>query len=113
MTTNINSIDSAVMEKELSLRNYELNQFVYHVSHDLMAPLCRIKGLLELVVRERPVGHHDLLNHIKQCIDQLSQFTGNTLGSIKKQITTIYDKLGVRNRVSAALLIADLWDPVR
>jgi|GEM_PF-3667262 len=79
MTTTYNTKSASQMEQELADRINELNQFVYHVSHDLMAPLCSIKGLLDLIARERPIGHHDLLNRIKVCIDRLSDFTQNTL----------------------------------
>ena len=39
------------VETEIALkqRNDELNQFVYHISHDLRAPLTTIKGLLKLI----------------------------------------------------------------
>ncbi len=67
------------IEQMLDDRIFELNQFVYHVSHDLMAPLCRIQGLLNLIISERPVGHNENLDRIRQCIDQLSNFTQNTL----------------------------------
>ncbi len=79
MTTTYHTKSASQMEQELADRINELNQFVYHVSHDLMAPLCSIKGLLDLIAKERPVGHHDYLNRIKDCIDRLSHFTQNTL----------------------------------
>jgi PAS domain S-box-containing protein len=38
--------------EELKKRNFELDQYVYKVSHDLRAPLCSILGLTELIVLE-------------------------------------------------------------
>ena len=51
MTTTYTTKSASQMEQELADRINELNQFVYHVSHDLMAPLCSIKGLLDLIAK--------------------------------------------------------------
>jgi signal transduction histidine kinase/CHASE3 domain sensor protein len=51
--------------KELKERNYELDNYVYKVSHDLRAPLTSIMGLIELIEME---SDPDKINHYVQLI---------------------------------------------
>jgi signal transduction histidine kinase len=44
--------------EELQVRNHELDNYVYKVSHDLRAPLCSIRGLIDLVKMEKRCGQY-------------------------------------------------------
>ena len=65
---------------ELKKSNSELDKFVYSVSHDLRAPLCSMKGIIEITNREcdnafvrRNLGMMD------KSIDRLDKFIGDIL----------------------------------
>ncbi len=75
--------DHTHIREQLAQRIAELNQFVYHVSHDLMSPLCSIRGLLNLLAKERPVGHQQYLSLIEDRIEHLNTFTSEILAYSK------------------------------
>lgn len=64
-------------QEELKIRNSELNNFVYKVSHDLRAPLSSIKGLLYLAKYEK--GPDEYLIRMEESIDKLDGFIRNVL----------------------------------
>ncbi len=72
------------VEEELKVRNTELDNFVYKVSHDLRAPLSSILGLVNLA---RMPGNNDnpieYLNVIGQKVDQLDHFITDVLSHSK------------------------------
>jgi signal transduction histidine kinase len=60
---------------ELQVRNHELDNYVYKVSHDLRAPLCSVRGLIDLVKMEKEmttVQHYVSL--IENRINKSDQF---------------------------------------
>jgi len=68
------------IEDNLKLRNEELNQFVYKVSHDLRAPLASIRGIIELEkLQNKDNSHFKYLHLIEDRISNLDQFMRNIL----------------------------------
>ena len=66
--------------KELTKTNFELDRFVYSVSHDLRSPLTSIMGLVSFI--EEETKEPDTLEHakmIKSGIDRLDGFIKNIL----------------------------------
>ncbi len=57
------------VEEELKIRNLELDNFVYKVSHDLRSPLASILGLINLVKLEG--GFHESFEYLKLMENQV------------------------------------------
>jgi PAS domain S-box-containing protein len=72
------------VEEELKIRNTELDNFVYKVSHDLRAPLSSILGLVNLAKlpgnTDNPIEY---INIIGEKVDRLDQFIGDVLSHSK------------------------------
>ncbi|MFZ5972374.1 MAG: PAS domain S-box protein [Bacteroidota bacterium] len=72
------------VEEELKIRNTELDNFVYKVSHDLRAPLSSILGLVNLA---NMPGNDDnpktYMNLIGQKVEQLDHFISDVLSHSK------------------------------
>ncbi len=72
------------VEEELKVRNTELDNFVYKVSHDLRAPLSSILGLVNLA---RLPGNHDnpmdYINIIGRKVEDLDHFISDVLSHSK------------------------------
>jgi len=77
-------------EKSLKIRNDELNQFVYKVSHDLRAPLASIRGIVELEKIQRKgrpaIKHLDL---IEERVMILDEFIRNILSHSRNLNTSL------------------------
>lgn len=76
--------DRKKAERELQIRNDELDNFVYKVSHDLRAPLSSILGLVNLAHIE--TNHDDpkeYINLIGQRVRQLDSFISDVLSHSK------------------------------
>jgi len=72
------------LAEELQIRNTELDNFVYKVSHDLRAPLSSIRGLVNLA--QLPGNNDnpkDYLKLVGQKIEQLDHFIGDVLSHSK------------------------------
>jgi PAS domain S-box-containing protein len=80
----VDMTDQKKTEEELKIRNAELDNFVYKVSHDLRAPLSSVLGLVNLAQLE---GNTDsLADYIKiigQKIKQLDSFISDVLSHSK------------------------------
>jgi len=75
---NIDAIKRA--ESELKIRNEELNNIVYKVSHDLKAPLHSVKGLINIMRLESDLqSHYSYLNLIEERIQKLETFIADIL----------------------------------
>lgn len=91
---NCHDVHERVMfEKQLMNTNYELDSFVYKVSHDLKAPLKSILGLLQLSAREDSVETLRIYNEmmkrsvegLDKFIHDLTQFSRNSRIEIVKE----------------------------
>lgn len=72
------------VEEELKIRNTELDNFVYKVSHDLRAPLSSVLGLVNLAML--PGNDDNLMDYLKiigQKIGQLDNFINDVLSHSK------------------------------
>lgn len=72
------------IEEELKIRNAELDNFVYKVSHDLRAPLSSILGLVNLAKlpgnTDNPIEYIDLIG---SKVEHLDNFIGDVLSHSK------------------------------
>ncbi len=80
------------VEEELKVRNGELDNFVYKVSHDLRAPLSSILGLVNLAKlpgnTDNPMDYIDILG---SKVEHLDHFIGDVLShskNLKMEIST-------------------------
>ena len=91
------------IEQELKIRNTELDNFVYKVSHDLRAPLSSILGLVNLAHMpgndDNPEAYMKLIG---QKVEQLDHFISDVLSHSKnlKQDVTI-DQVDLREIVES------------
>ena len=73
-----------IIEEELKVRNTELDNFVYKVSHDLRAPLSSVLGLVNLA--QHPQNEDDpkaYLRIIGEKVNQLDHFISDVLSHSK------------------------------
>ena len=75
------------VERDLLIRNQELNNFVYKVSHDLRAPLSSIKGLINLSKLEKNQANH--LPKIEERVDHLDGFIRDILSHSRNLNTAV------------------------
>ncbi len=87
--------DRVKAEKELEVRNLELDNFVYKVSHDLRAPLSSIMGLVNIVNQERGSDSvYDYIDMIENRIKQLDHFISDILSHSKNlKLDVNYSKI--------------------
>jgi PAS domain S-box-containing protein len=73
-----------MIEEELKVRNTELDNFVYKVSHDLRAPLSSVLGLVNLA--QHPRNEDDPKSYLKiigERVNQLDHFISDVLSHSK------------------------------
>lgn len=76
--------DRKQAEKELQIRNGELDNFVYKVSHDLRAPLSSILGLINLAKHDQNEDDiREYVRLIEQRVQQLDNFISDVLSHSK------------------------------
>jgi Signal transduction histidine kinase len=64
-----------IANQELTVRNTELDRFVYSASHDLSAPLKSIRGLINITRMEKPESNTlSYLNMMEQTVKKLEHF---------------------------------------
>ncbi|HEY0742886.1 MAG TPA: PAS domain S-box protein [Chryseosolibacter sp.] len=80
----VNITDRKNVEEELKIRNTELDNFVYKVSHDLRAPLSSVLGLVNLARlpgnTDNPMDYIDIIG---EKIAALDHFIGDVLSHSK------------------------------
>lgn len=85
-------------EQELKIRNSELDNFVYKVSHDLRAPLSSILGLVNLANHEQ--NEDDIREYvckIEERVKQLDSFINDVLSHSKNlKLAVSVDKIDLR-----------------
>lgn len=69
-----------VAVKEIKIRNEELDQIIYMLSHDLRAPLASLQGLLEIIKGEKLEAHvREYVKHGLSSVHHLEDFTKNLI----------------------------------
>ena len=69
-----------IIEEELKAKNYELDNFVYHTSHDLRAPLTTIMGLVNVIQsEENPQAIKQYTQMIEDTVFKLDEFIKSIL----------------------------------
>jgi PAS domain S-box-containing protein len=87
---------------DLQKVNYELDNFVYHASHDLRSPLRSVLGLINIIrIEDNPLKVQEVVNMIEKSIIKLD-------GLITDLLT-----LSRNNRVKDALLFIDFESQVK
>jgi signal transduction histidine kinase len=71
--------------KELSLKNDEIQQFTYAVSHDLKSPLNNIKGIASVIPLDFKIEEHP---NLKKCLEVIT-ISCNTMSELISDITEI------------------------
>lgn len=88
----VNISDRKQVEEELKIRNAELDNFVYKVSHDLRAPLSSILGLVNLArLPGNTDNPMDYINIIGEKVEDLDHFISDVLShskNLKMEVTT-------------------------
>lgn len=121
------------VEEELKVRNLELDNFVYKVSHDLRSPLASILGLINLVKLEggfkdsmqylklmenqvHKLDHfiHDVLSHSKNLKMSLVTSPINFKEVIEKCISDLsylaeFDKVSIKITTDIDNFLSDKW----
>ncbi len=96
--------ESKKVEEELKIRNTELDNFVYKVSHDLRAPLSSVLGLAHLAAL--PGNDDNLVDYIKlmgQKVEQLDHFISDVLSHSKNlKMDVIVDKVDLQKILDQA-----------
>lgn len=65
---------------ELKKVNFELDNFVYHASHDLRSPLSSMLGLLNIYKQEKePSVQEECIDRIEKSVKRLDNFIGDLL----------------------------------
>jgi signal transduction histidine kinase/ligand-binding sensor domain-containing protein len=72
---NLRTSELKTINDELSMRNSELDRFVYSASHDLSAPLKSIRGLVTVARMDKPdAGQASYLDMIERSVIKLEVF---------------------------------------
>lgn len=97
--------DKRLAEEELKLKNEELNNFVYRVSHDLRAPITSVEGLINIIKLELKSKSSDLRPFISLLEDRmknLDRFIYDILNYSRNIRTSVsIEKIEFRSIISA------------
>lgn len=90
---------SKKVEEELKVRNEELDNFVYKVSHDLRAPLSSTLGLVHLANLDKNSDNlREYIKLIGERISQLDRFIADVLSHSKNlKVEINYSKIDFKN----------------
>jgi two-component system CheB/CheR fusion protein len=95
------------VSSELQIRNQDLEQFTYLISHDLKAPLTNLKSLTDIVVSEnyvKPEGEE-----IFELISESSQRLFDTIDTLNEVVTLTWNKklpssrIDIENEINSTL----------
>jgi PAS domain S-box-containing protein len=100
--------DHKRMEEELQVRNAELDNFVYKVSHDLRAPLSSILGLVHLAgFRDNTDDPYQYIKLIGEKAERLDAFISDVLSHSKNlKLQIAIEQVDLRSAIERA--VADL-----
>jgi PAS domain S-box-containing protein len=96
---NINA--RKLVEEELMVRNNELTNFVYKVSHDLRAPLTSVKGIIQLLGMQNEIDKvKEFTDMISNRVDRLDVFIKDILSHSRNLYTEIsIEKINIEETV--------------
>lgn len=106
-----------ILEKTLKLKNeelkklsFELDKFVYSASHDLLAPICTLKGLIQLYTRENNEANiyrenePDYTSMMNKTVDKLERYIHDMIDFSKNMRQEIKgDPVNFKNLVALTL----------
>ncbi len=99
------------IEAALALRNQELEEFAYTVSHDLKSPLVTITGRIGLLRRHLASGETDkvvgAIERIERSADRMGRIIGDLL-----ELSRAGQVSGEAAPVDVAALVATLWEGI-
>jgi PAS domain S-box-containing protein len=96
-------------ENELKRINFELDNFVYHASHDIKAPLCSLMGLLKLMEIEKdPLMKEVCIAEAKKSIARLSDFIKDLIDYSRNNRTNLHS-----SRIDFEQMINDCLNNLR
>jgi signal transduction histidine kinase len=83
-----NQLEKEIKQKkaELEKLSFELDKFVYSASHDLLAPICTLKGLIQLNAKENPV-----INEQHKCNPDYVLMMNKTVDKLEHYIHDMID----------------------
>ena len=84
--------EKRLAEEELKLKNEELNNFVYRVSHDLRAPITSVEGLINIIKLELQSKSSDLrpfINLLEDRMKNLDRFIYDILNYSRNIRTSV------------------------
>lgn len=74
------TVELKKINEELSMRNSELDRFVYSTSHDLSAPLKSIRGLIMVATMEKPTASQlSYLDMMEKSVKKLEAFIAEVI----------------------------------
>jgi len=95
--------------EELRTKNQELDQFVYRSSHDLIAPLKSLKGLIYIVKSDKPSTNQiEYLDHMERSVLKLEDFIKSII-----DFTTNANTSQKRENVDVDNIIDDLIEELK
>ncbi len=90
--------------KELSDRNFELDQLVYKTSHDLRSPLSSILGLVNVAKIDNNIDKLEYINKIGTSIKRLDDFVKSMLNYAKaSRVEVSPEKLNIRTIIEGCI----------
>ncbi|MEP2773734.1 MAG: PAS domain S-box protein [Fulvivirga sp.] len=97
--------DLNIAMKELSDRNFELDQLVYKTSHDIRSPLTSILGLVNIAKKDDDKeARFQYLNKIEQSILKLDEFVKSMLNYAKaSRVDVKLEKLEFRELINGCI----------
>lgn len=111
------SEELAVTNEDLNVKNQELDHFVYRSSHDLIAPLKSLKGLINLAKSDDPQKNQlEYLKHMETSVLKLEDFINNIIDfttNAKTKAAKVEIKLDdILNDISQELMYFDKAEKV-
>lgn len=86
---------------ELERLNHELDQFIYHASHDLRSPLTTLLGLVNLINLEKPGSTiqqysgmmEERVHHLDRLLKDLVSITFNNKTGLKAELFSLHQEI--------------------
>lgn len=105
-------------QETLKVKNYELDSFAYHASHDLRAPLSSILGLTHIILMEEDMKTiKDMVRMIEQSVHKQDIFIKSILAySQNENLEVVNMPINFKGLISSAkqeLKYLDNWKKVR